>query len=327
VRPEEFHRAIAKGAPAAAYFFTGPETHLRESALSALVALVPEGLRDFNVSVHHAFEADIGEVIGAARTAPLMAPRRIVVLREVEKMRLGEGAADLLHAYLKDPSPESVFVVTTESEERAKELRKRMKEARWVEVAFGPFRGGDLERRVREEAVRLGLRLDPAAAPALVAAAGEDLGRILGELEKLRTALGEGASVGEEEVMLHVAGYAHRGTRDLLAAIGGRDLEGALRVLAGITMKPDEWLPFMGMLGRQLRLLWFYVDGGAGAPASMRVWPSLAATLRRDAAHFSRGEVDRGLALLAETDALMKGGSSLPGRLLFERFLLRFLSP
>ncbi len=325
MRAEELERALARGEAGPAYFFTGPEVRLKERVLARIAQLVPEGLRDFNVVVHHAFEADIGEVVGSARTAPFMAPRRVVVLRDAEKMRLGEGAADLLGAYLADPSPETVFVVTTESDERAKELRRRFKEARWAEVAFGPFQGRELERLVGEEAARLGLRLDAAAVPALVEAAGSDLGRIAGELEKLRTALGEGGSVGEEEVALHVVGYAHRGVRDLLAAVSARDVEGSLRALGTVPLRPDDWMPFMGMLGRQLRLLWFYAGGGRGAPAAMRVWPSLAAQLRRDAARFTREEIERGIELLAETDALMKGGSGLPPRLLFERFLLRFL--
>jgi len=326
MRPAEYLKAVAKGAPPPAAFFSGPEVRLKDQAIAALVALVPEGVRDFNVSVYHGFDADPGEVVGAARTAPFMAPRRVVVLREADRMRLSEGVGDLFAGYLEDPSPDTALVVATESEDRAKDLRRRFKGA-WVEVVFAALQGRELEERVRAEGEGLGLRVSPEAAAALVEAAGQDLGRIVGELGKLRSALGEGGAVGEEEVAVHVAGYSHRGTRDLLAAIGSRDLGRSLGILAGLAMKPEDWMMFVGMLGRQLRLLWFFADGGREAPPPFRVWPALAAELRRDAARFSRAEIDRGLALLHETDTLMKGGSGLPQRLLFERFLLRFLSP
>jgi len=60
--------------------------------------------------VFHAFEADLAEVLTAARTLPFLGSRRVVVLRDIEKLRQGEGRSALLEDYLKAPTPETVFV-------------------------------------------------------------------------------------------------------------------------------------------------------------------------------------------------------------------------
>lgn len=323
--PEQFRKAVAKGQPAPAYFFSGPEAGLMKEALDAVVALVPEAARDFNVQVFHAFEADFVEVMNAARTLPFLGPRRVVVLRDVEKTRLDQmGRAELLAEYLAAPAPETVFVVTTEDEAKAKSLAKQHAE-RWAHVEFRALQGDALARALREEAARQGVRFTGGGLAALIEATGADLATARNELAKLRAALGEGGAIDEEAVGRYVAGYAHHEGFQIVDAIARRDQAGALRILNEVTIKDEEFLGLLGMIGKRLRVLWYLAGGEREVPKEFRVYPGQLGKLQADARRFTREEIERGFAGLQALDERVKSTAVAP-KLLLEHFLLAFLS-
>ena len=318
--PEQFHKALAKG-PAPAYFFSGPEVGVKKAAVDALVALVPQGVRDFNVQVFHAFEADFAHVMTAARTLPFLGSRRVVVLRDVEKTRLDQmGRAELLEEYLAAPSPETVFVVTTGDDAKARSLAKQHAE-RWVHVEFRALQGDALARALREEAARLGVRLTEDGLGALLEATGADLATARNELAKLRAALGEGGAVDEAAVGRYAAGYEHHRSFDIVDLIARRDLAGALRVLNELTIKDEEYLGLLGGIGKRLRVLWYLAGGEREVPKEFRVYPGQLAKFRTDARRFTREEIERGFAGLQALDERVKS-TAVPPKLLLEHFLI-----
>jgi len=321
--PEQFRREIGKGRAAAAYLFTGSETLLKKEALDALVAMVPQGARDFNVQVFHAFESDLAEALTAARTLPFMGSRRVVILRDIEKMRATEGRSTLLEEYLKNPAPETIFVLTTDDDDKAKGLVKRHG-GTLVVVVFSPLKGAALAAAVKAETARLGCAIEAAAIAELIEVTGEDQARVFSELAKLRLAVGDAGTIDSVAVERYAAGYVHHGAFDIVDAISRRDLPGSLRLIAEVTIKDEEFLGLLGMLGKRLRVLWYLSGGAREAPQEFRVFPGQTDKLRPDAKRFTRTEIERGLQGLALLDDRVKRTAVAP-KLLLEHFLLGFL--
>jgi len=321
--PEQFRRVIGKGKAAPVYLFTGTETLPKREAIDALVATVPQGVRDFNVQVFHAYESDLAEVLTAAGTMPFTGSRRVVVLRDIDKMRATEGRSTLLEGYLKSPALETIFVVTTDDSDKAKSLVKRHGDA-WVVVAFNPLRGPALATAVKAEAARLGCTIEASAIAALIEIAGEDRTRVFNELTKLRLAVGDGGIVNDGVVRRYAAGYVHHGAFDIVDAISRRDLPGSLRLIGEVSIKDEEFLGLLGLLGKRLRVLWYLCGAGREIPKEFRVFPSQIGKLRPDARRFTREEIDRGLQGLALLDDRVKSTAVAP-KLLLEHFLLDFL--
>ena len=69
--------------------------------------VLEEHERDFNQSIIYGKEAEAGSVIAEAKGYPMMAERRVVVLKEAQDFR----AIDDLEAYFSNPSEQTVFVV------------------------------------------------------------------------------------------------------------------------------------------------------------------------------------------------------------------------
>ena len=322
--PDQFRREVGKGKAAPAYLFTGSETLLKREALDALIAIVPQGVRDFNVQVFHAFETDLAEVLTAAGTMPFMGSRRVVILRDIDKMRATEGRSTLLEEYLKAPAPETIFVVTTDDDDKAKSLVKRHGDA-WVVVVFNPLKGAALATAVKAECTRLGCAIDASAIAELIEITGEDQARVFNELAKLRLAVGDGGAIDRAAVTRYAAGYAHHGAFDIVDAISRRDLPGSLRLIGEVTIKDEEFLGLLGMLGKRLRVLWYLTGGAREVPKEFRVFPSQIDKLRPDAKRFTRAEIEQGLQGLALLDDRVKSTAVAP-KLLLEHFLLGFLS-
>ena len=89
----------------------GTETLLVERAIAAAkkATVGSQGIAGFNEDLFQGDQTDGRTVVNAARTMPMMADRRFVLVRRVDAMR-GDSHA-VLADYLKDPAPEACVVL------------------------------------------------------------------------------------------------------------------------------------------------------------------------------------------------------------------------
>ena len=105
-------RALAKGAPAAAYYLHGGEGILKDEALAAILgAALEPGTRDFNLDLLSAQDIDPGAIAGACAVMPMMAERRAVVVRDVEAWKRKNKAKGQVVEYLERPIAGAVLVL------------------------------------------------------------------------------------------------------------------------------------------------------------------------------------------------------------------------
>ena len=115
---ESFFRGLKKAVPSGAYYFLGAEDVLKEEAVRALVdrALDPS-LRDFNLDQRPAAQLDPESLFTLCTTLPMMAERRVVILREVEGIKRKPKLRAALVKYLEQPAAETVLAMVQSSGE------------------------------------------------------------------------------------------------------------------------------------------------------------------------------------------------------------------
>jgi DNA polymerase III subunit delta len=172
--------------PSPVYYLHGEEQVLKEEAARALVErAVDPASRDFNVDAREAAELDPAVLRSLVDTPPLLADRRAVVLRGVEDLKKKGKTREELLRYLAAPNPSTVLVLVQGEGEPDADLAIK---ATAVQVdRLSPDR---LPRWVMHHAGRIGLEIEPEAATLLVAAVGNDLAALAGELEKLAALTG-----------------------------------------------------------------------------------------------------------------------------------------
>ncbi len=252
LRPAACLTQIAAGSIAPVYFVTGPDADMKGRIVTALSESLEADLRDFNLDRQHAAESkaeqrkQLWTVLDLARTLPMMAPRRIVILMGAERvlaaLREAEGGTDELdafEAYLQAPQPHAtiVFVTAAEPDGRSKAVKLLEKYATVVDC--NPLEdAGDGAAWVKAEAAKEGVRIEPGAVRLLAFLAGSDIGRLRAEFERaLLFASGDG--IITEAAVQEVAGA--QTTKDPWAmnnalqrgAAGAAGVAMALKLVAG----------------------------------------------------------------------------------------------
>jgi len=183
---------ISAGETAPLYALVGEDNVEKSAVAGEFFQIVEEGLHAFNVDRLHGGEIKVVDLVDATATLPMMAPRRIVVVLDAEKLLIPKRATKAvdveqaqLEAFLKAPPPHATTVfVCGPIDQRRRSIKLLMKQAYVVDCGTISDER-DAARWVKVRADALGVSLEAAAVTALVQRAGLDIVRLRGGLERL----------------------------------------------------------------------------------------------------------------------------------------------
>ncbi len=190
-------RSLPKGSLAPVYYLHGPEDILKEEAIAAILdRTLDPSLRDFNLDQRSAGQLDPETVMVLCTTLPMLAERRVVVLRDVEGWKRRPKTRGAFLSYLEHPVPETVVILVQGAGEvmEDKELARGS-----FTVRCDPLPPDRALRWLQRRAASLQVALEETAARHLLNAVGGDLSSVAAELEKL-VALGSEAPLTAEQV-------------------------------------------------------------------------------------------------------------------------------
>ena len=96
--------ALKRGTFDGAYYVSGEDDFQKDDAVRQLVeAAVEPAMRDFNMEVLRAQDLDSKSLDAALSALPMLADRRILVIRDVSALK--KDARKVLDRYLAKPSP------------------------------------------------------------------------------------------------------------------------------------------------------------------------------------------------------------------------------
>jgi DNA polymerase-3 subunit delta len=180
----ELMQRLQKKQYAPVYLLDGEEPYYIDQLLHHFEnnILLPEE-RDFNLITFYGKEAEWIEVANAARRFPMFAERMVVILKEAAQMR----DLNALEAYIEHPSPTTILVI----EHRFKKLDGRSKLSKTVQKHGVYFTSEKLnENNVPQWIIELGksmgISIGITESEMLTAFLGNDLQKIVNELEKIK---------------------------------------------------------------------------------------------------------------------------------------------
>lgn len=182
-------RGLKAGEIANAYYLHGAEHRLKDESVRAILDRVLDpGLRDFNLDNRSAASLAPEDVHALCTTLPMMAERRVVVIRDVEGWNKRAKGKATMAAYLARPAPETVVILVQGDEGGAdSDLAPHCYVVECARLA--PARAA---RWLVREANALDVDIAPEAIDHLVRVADSDLGVLSSELGKLAGFSGEG---------------------------------------------------------------------------------------------------------------------------------------
>lgn len=303
----------------------GEERFFIDRAVSAWRrAVLGDGPSGWNEDIFEGKGGSASRILDAARTLPMMAAQRLVLVRDLDGLAAAE--LDKLADYLETPSPSSsVVLLATKLDGRTRFAKRAAKLGVLFEAA--PIRPAELRSFVTAEAERRKIRIAPDAASALLDAVGNDLPAIDDALERLSLYVGEGAAIDLDAVERCVVKVRVESIWALVDAVGLRDRRTALAATSSLLADREPPLRILAMVARQLRIVArmqsALADGAqpqdaarmAGAP------PFKARDLATAAKRFDARSLKHAFTVLAETDLALKG-SRIPADVVLQTAIL-----
>lgn len=294
------------------YYLMGEEDYYIDRLSDAIVdGVLTEDEKDFNLDIVYGAETDIDKVIELAHAYPMMAERRVVLVREAQAIRSLEG----LEAYLEHLTPTTVLVFC-HKHGRLDARKTVSKTLQQVGVVYESKRLFDnqLAPFIARYFGQHNVDIEPQAVQMLAGHVGSDLSRLTTEMDKLLLALNGNRVVGPALVEEQTGMSKDFNDFELMAALAQRNIFRANQIVKYYQGNPRSFF-----IGRTLtNLFTFFSDVMLAYYAPDKTDAGIAAWLgksewkvRQDVGparrNYSGVKVMQILGEIRKTDAASKG--------------------
>ena len=223
------------------YLLMGTEPYYPDLVCDEIIKYaLTDSERDFNQTVFYGLDTDAGTVASECRSYPMMAERRLVVLKEAQSMKTLEDLA----TYAADPMESTVLVILMHgaSADKRRALYKNVQK-KGVVLVSDALRDYEMPQWITSFYKSRGLDIEPAAAALLAEYAGTDMSRIMLETEKMQKNLPEGTvRVNAADIEKNVGISRQFSIFELTKALSYMKAEKALKIAAYIGNGPKFML-------------------------------------------------------------------------------------
>ncbi len=307
---------IQRGEFSPLYLMHGSENVSKEESLKALVdAAVDPALRAFNLDVFRGEDMDVADAVSRATAFPMMAVRRVVVVKRVERLR-DTDARNLL-PLIDNPVESTVLILTADKLDGRKKFTVALRKNA-ITVEFKPPYESELPDWIRRRAAALKKRIEPDAAHLLHLGVGPNPGELVSELEKLAIYTNGRDTITRDDV-IQVAGASRNATVfELTDAVGKRRAGDALAVLHHLLERGDNPVAVVAMLVRHIGILrkarWFRNQGlpRSELAGKLKVPPFFLSNYLEQAARFDDQDLWHAYDALLNADNRLKSRSRAP---------------
>lgn len=326
------------------YFICGEEQFFIDRLQETILEAIPPEIKDFNLDLLYGQDSDIPKIVNAAKSYPMMAEKRFVIVREFfNSIKAGEARENLsllepLIAYIQNPSDTTVLILIDSKKPAANtKFGKALKESEKVMVCeFDHIDTMQIpEWIISWTKSEYNNQIHPEAAELLFQITGSSLHQLSTEIEKLCTFKKTNELISVADVK-SVAGFSRQYTIiELKDAVIRRDLKEttyiAEQILQLSTADAGEIIRSIAFFYTVFANIWKYqrmvqkgytpaqIDKELGGPYRTKY---IAAEAKR----FKQKEVLLIFEALLDADKAIKGFSKLDREAIFLLMLRRIVS-
>lgn len=327
------------------YFLHGDETFLKDFIQREIEKLIPDEQKDFNFDLIYGNESDSERVIEIARSYPMMAEYRVLIVRDFSKLQKesASGLNPFLH-YFQNPNPHTILCLIDTKlpdgrSEPGKTLRKMAKSEKSV---VGIYEFAKTPDQLLPDWVRDWIRhthqmsITPQAAQVLSQLVGQDLQLLSTEIEKLCTFVDSETEITLAHVKKITESYRDYNVIELKEAVISKDLEKALQISEQILHKSNnnagEVIKTVGFFYSVFSSIWqitrLMEQGLNRSQIQSRLGLEKSYAFRyqyQDAQNFRFSEMPRIFESLLDADRAAKGFSTLDDSTIFLMLIQRII--
>lgn len=251
---QEFEKHLATGSFLPVYFFYGDEPFLVERFGQRLVErAVDPSLKDFNLNIYYGPECKGTEILDTAQTLPMFSDRRVVVVRQADKLSVvtQEG----LVPYLTNPCPETCLIFLAAKPDLRRKFFLELKRQPGT-LEFKKLYENRLVPFITAEAQAQGKKIDGAGAEMLAFMVGNNLQELASQIEKAAVYVGKQPVIGVEDIRTIISQSKAYNAFELARFMGEKNLPKSLATLQSMLRNGEEPIMILGALASHFRKIW-----------------------------------------------------------------------
>jgi DNA polymerase-3 subunit delta len=305
--------SLARGEVAPVYLLYGEEDFLAGEALDAILpAALAGGERTFNLDILNGGETDGRDIVARASSFPMVGGRRVVVVREADK--LSPHDYELLAAYAGEPSPSSCLILIAAKPDMRKKPFTTIKRSGWA-LECRRLYENQIPAWITGTVAKGGRSIEPEAAKLLAAYIGTSLRELSSELDKLYVYAGTRKEITAGDVSALVGMSKEYTPFELQRVVGRRDTARAMTILEEILDAGGGVPLIIATMTNYFLTLWKLHDLQRRGvmqkeqAAAARINPYFLQEYHEALAFQPPASCERALLLLAEADEQSKSGA------------------
>jgi DNA polymerase III subunit delta len=328
----EFLQSVKGGRFAPIYLFHGEEDFLIDEGVQAIVdKVLDEGSKGFNLDVVYGSKVDAKDVVGHASSFPMMGGKRVVVVKEFEKLAGTESEKEVISAYINKPLESTILIlVSLQPDFRKKPFTDLKKRAEVVECK--PLYDNHVPVWIADRIRHQGREANAEACRLIQAYVGNSLRSLQNELDKLYIFLGDRKQITPEDIAAVVGATKGFTIFELQNAIGRRDPKESIRILERMLEAGQSPQMIIVMLSRFFTQLWKLTDmrsrrmSDAEIAREIGVSPYFVKQVVEFRSNFGLEQIEENFRSLLEADTVLKSTSQDP-RLVLDVLVLSLINP
>jgi DNA polymerase-3 subunit delta len=287
--------------------------------------LTQEESSDFNYDQFFSGVDSVTKVRDTVELLPMMTPLRLVIFRDVEKLK--EKDWEQLYPIIDQPVDSTCLIlVATQVDKRKKFFKSCSKNGQIIELRK-PY-DNQVSAWIDYIAYKYQLKISKSAIAILHQMVGNQLMDLNSEIQKIKQYVGQREIVNDEDVLKVVSRLKVDSIFDLTEAIGNKDKITALTVLANLLDQGQNEMATMALILRHIRILGSLKSGieqglrGAKLCEKVGVPSFFLQKYMYQSQKWSSGQLNQTLSVLHETDKALKS-SPVSSHIWLENFILK----
>lgn len=315
------------------YFLHGEEAFFIDEITNAILNnALEEHEKDFNQTVVYGKEADVLSLISDAKGYPMMAERKIVLIKEAQEIK--DKDLELLESYFNQPAATTIFIINYKHKKF--DTRKKIaKAAKKNGLFFNAEKVKDyhLEQWITNYVKGLGYGITPKASKLLSDFLGSNLSKIVNELNKLFILLEKGTSINDIHIEENIGLSKDYNTFELTNAISIRDVQKSYAIAKYFKHNPKagdihQVIPnLFGFFSKIMRIHFLENKSNDAIANALRIHPFIASQYVNASKIYNPKKIASNIAILHEYDLKSKGiaNANTPSSELLTEMLFRIL--
>jgi DNA polymerase-3 subunit delta len=315
------------------YFLHGEEAFYIDSIVDTAVnSILEESERDFNQTILYAKDTAPIAVVDDAMRLPMMSEYQVVVLKEAQNYKSNQW--EVFEKYFESPSPTTVLIIA----HKYKKLDKRSRIYKILKknaVIFESELVKDykLQAWISAYVKSKKFKITDKAIALVAEFVGNDLGRVVNELEKLFIVIKDGEEINEKHIEKHIGISKDYNVFELVNAILERDIVKANKIIKyfGENPKATHITVILGSLyglyARLFKAHFAKTNDPNQLAVALKIHPFPAKELLKNKRKHPAKIISRNFSILREYDLLAKGvgNSSTPDAELMKELVYKLL--